>query len=71
MFFELGLVSEATKLGSEGIPVHRLFSFEELKDATKNFHRSTLIGEGSTGKVLILKYYVHTIHQRRKIVINL
>ncbi|XP_023729640.1 probable inactive leucine-rich repeat receptor-like protein kinase At3g03770 isoform X2 [Lactuca sativa] len=45
------LVSEAAKLGTEGIPVHRLFSFEELKEATNNFHRSTLIGEGSTGKI--------------------
>ncbi|XP_076901968.1 putative inactive leucine-rich repeat receptor-like protein kinase At3g03770 [Bidens hawaiensis] len=43
--------SEAAKLGTEGIPVHRLFSFDELKDATDNFHRSTLIGEGSTGKI--------------------
>ncbi|CAH1423207.1 unnamed protein product [Lactuca virosa] len=45
------LVSETAKLGTEGIPVHRLFSFEELKEATNNFHRSTLIGEGSTGKI--------------------
>ncbi|KAI3499549.1 hypothetical protein L1887_35352 [Cichorium endivia] len=45
------LVSEAVKLGTEGIPVHRLFSFEELKEATNNFHGSTLIGEGSTGKI--------------------
>ncbi|KAI7740394.1 hypothetical protein M8C21_017152, partial [Ambrosia artemisiifolia] len=44
-------VSEAAKLGIEGIPEHRLFSFEELKDATNNFHSSTLIGEGSSGKV--------------------
>lgn len=53
------MVSEAAKLGTEGIPVHRLFSFEELKEATNNFHRSTLIGEGSTGKVQILKHNVH------------
>ncbi|KAJ0890457.1 putative protein kinase RLK-Pelle-LRR-VI-1 family [Helianthus annuus] len=44
-------VSEAAKLGTEGIPEHRLFSFEELKDATNNFHSSTLIGQGSTGKI--------------------
>ncbi|KAK1433906.1 hypothetical protein QVD17_10824 [Tagetes erecta] len=44
-------VSEAAKLGTEGLPVHRLFSFEELKDATNNFHRSTLMGEGSSGKI--------------------
>ncbi|KAK9054577.1 hypothetical protein SSX86_025656 [Deinandra increscens subsp. villosa] len=45
------LVSEAAKLDTGGIPVHRLFSFEELKEATRNFDRSTLIGEGSTGKI--------------------
>ncbi|KAK9066417.1 hypothetical protein SSX86_013739 [Deinandra increscens subsp. villosa] len=44
-------ISEGEKLGTDRIPVHRVFSFEELKDATNNFHRSTLIGEGSTGKV--------------------
>ncbi|MFS7971563.1 putative protein kinase RLK-Pelle-LRR-VI-1 family [Helianthus anomalus] len=44
-------VSEAAKLATEGIPEHRLFSFEELKDATNNFHSSTLIGQGSTGKI--------------------
>ncbi|KAI3501993.1 hypothetical protein L1887_30023 [Cichorium endivia] len=46
-----GLVLEAVKLGTEEIPVHKLFSFEELKEATNNFHGSTLIGEGSTGKI--------------------
>ncbi|KAJ0458608.1 putative protein kinase RLK-Pelle-LRR-VI-1 family [Helianthus annuus] len=44
-------VSEAAKLGTGGMPVHRLFSFDELKEATRDFHRSTLIGEGSTGKI--------------------
>ncbi|KAL9999542.1 putative protein kinase RLK-Pelle-LRR-VI-1 family [Helianthus debilis subsp. tardiflorus] len=44
-------VSEAAKLATEGIPEHRLFSFEELRDATNNFHSSTLIGQGSTGKI--------------------
>ncbi|GJX45885.1 hypothetical protein Tco_0262561 [Tanacetum coccineum] len=42
--------SEAGKFGTEGIPTHRLFSFEELKNATNNFHISILIGEGSTVK---------------------
>ncbi|KAL8217508.1 hypothetical protein R6Q57_020881 [Mikania cordata] len=44
-------VSEAAKLGTGGIPVHRLFSFGELSEATRNFHSSSLIGEGSTGKI--------------------
>lgn len=50
-FFYSGFISESTKLGTQGTPVHRFFSFEELKDATKNFDMSTLIGEGSNGKV--------------------
>ncbi|XP_076889743.1 putative inactive leucine-rich repeat receptor-like protein kinase At3g03770 [Bidens hawaiensis] len=45
------LVSEAAKLGTGGLPVYRLFTFEELKEATRNFHTSTLLGEGSTGKI--------------------
>lgn len=43
-------IYEATKLGT---PVHRLFTSEELKNATSNFDRSTLIGEGSNGKVYL------------------
>lgn len=30
---------------------HRLFSYDELKEATKDFHISALMGEGSGGKV--------------------
>ncbi|GKA94708.1 putative RNA-directed DNA polymerase [Tanacetum coccineum] len=39
---------EAGKFGTEGIPAHGLFSFEEVKNAANNFHISILIGEGST-----------------------
>nr|DAD30618.1 TPA_asm: hypothetical protein HUJ06_009469 [Nelumbo nucifera] len=45
------LVSQTAKLGTQGIPVYRVFSLEELKEATNNFDLSTLLGEGSTGKV--------------------
>ncbi|KAF6166883.1 hypothetical protein GIB67_020317 [Kingdonia uniflora] len=43
-------ISEAAKLGTQGVPVYRLFSIEELKEATNNFHHSTFMGEGSIGK---------------------
>lgn len=49
--FYSGFIYEATKLGTQGTPVHRLFTSEELKNATSNFDVSTLIGEGSNGKV--------------------
>ncbi|GMP34084.1 hypothetical protein CsSME_00007114 [Camellia sinensis var. sinensis] len=44
-------ISEASKLGMEGIPLCRLFSLEELMEATNNFDKSTLMGEGSYGKL--------------------
>ncbi|KAG8379424.1 hypothetical protein BUALT_Bualt07G0087000 [Buddleja alternifolia] len=44
-------ISDAAKLGSQGAPSHRLFLLDELKEATKNFDKSTLMGEGSTGKI--------------------
>lgn len=44
-------IYEATKLGTQGMPSHRLFTSEEIKNATSNFDVSTLIGEGSNGKV--------------------
>jgi hypothetical protein len=48
----LGFVSEAVKLGITGLPVCRSYTFEELKEATKNFDNSAFMGEGSYGKVL-------------------
>ncbi|KAL2934480.1 hypothetical protein RDABS01_017599 [Bienertia sinuspersici] len=44
-------ISEAAKSGTQGFPACRLFSLEELKEATKNFETSALMGEGSRGKV--------------------
>ncbi|KAL0415695.1 UNVERIFIED_CONTAM: putative inactive leucine-rich repeat receptor-like protein kinase [Sesamum latifolium] len=44
-------ISDAAKLGSQGTPAHRSFSLDELKAATNNFDKSTLMGEGSTGKI--------------------
>jgi hypothetical protein len=48
----LGFVSEAAKLGMQGLPVCRSFTLEELKEATNNFDNSAFMGEGSCGKVL-------------------
>lgn len=44
-------ISEASKLGTEGIPLCRSFSFEELTEATNNFDRCTILGEGTYGKL--------------------
>ncbi|XP_050232380.1 probable inactive leucine-rich repeat receptor-like protein kinase At3g03770 isoform X2 [Mercurialis annua] len=44
-------ISQAVKLGTQGAPICRVFSFEELTEATNNFDSSTLMGEGSTGKI--------------------
>ncbi|XP_073013499.1 probable inactive leucine-rich repeat receptor-like protein kinase At3g03770 [Typha latifolia] len=44
-------ISQAVKLGTQMLPIHRVFSVEELKEATKNFERSAYIGEGSLGKL--------------------
>ncbi|XAR50315.1 Non-specific serine/threonine protein kinase [Bertholletia excelsa] len=44
-------ISQAAKLGAEGIPPCRLFSLEELMEATNHFDKSSLLGEGSYGKL--------------------
>ncbi|OVA15411.1 Protein kinase domain [Macleaya cordata] len=44
-------ISQAAKLGTQGVPTYRLFSIEELKEATNNFDQSTFLGEGSIGKI--------------------
>ncbi|CAA7396409.1 unnamed protein product [Spirodela intermedia] len=44
-------VSQPVKLGSQVMPTYRVFSLEELREATDNFSRLSFIGEGSHGKV--------------------
>ncbi|KAL8456673.1 hypothetical protein ACS0TY_034785 [Phlomoides rotata] len=45
-------ISDAAKFGgSQGGPPHRPFSLDELKAATNSFDNSTMMGEGSTGKI--------------------
>ncbi|RZC69990.1 hypothetical protein C5167_033104 [Papaver somniferum] len=45
------VISQAAKLGQQGIPTYRLFTVEELKEATNNFDQSAFLGEGSIGKL--------------------
>lgn len=44
-------IPQVAKLGTEGVPVCRVFSLEELREATNNFDRSTFMGDGSNGKL--------------------
>ncbi|XP_021775921.1 probable inactive leucine-rich repeat receptor-like protein kinase At3g03770 isoform X1 [Chenopodium quinoa] len=44
-------ISEVSKSGTQGIPACRTFSMEELKEATMNFDKSALMGEGARGKM--------------------
>ncbi|KAM0068357.1 putative protein kinase RLK-Pelle-LRR-VI-1 family [Helianthus debilis subsp. tardiflorus] len=45
------IISEASKLGTHVAPSCRVFSIEELIEATNNFSELTFLGEGSIGKV--------------------
>ncbi|XP_061957116.1 probable inactive leucine-rich repeat receptor-like protein kinase At3g03770 isoform X2 [Populus nigra] len=44
-------VSEAAKLSIQGLPACRSFTLEELKEATNNFNNSSILGDGSYGKL--------------------
>ncbi|KAK1271883.1 putative inactive leucine-rich repeat receptor-like protein kinase [Acorus gramineus] len=44
-------ISQAMKLGPQVTPMHRVFTLEELKEATHKFDQSAYIGEGSVGKL--------------------
>lgn len=44
-------VPKANKLVKQMPPTYRVFSLEELQEATKNFSESSYIGEGSNGKI--------------------
>ncbi|KAM1058465.1 hypothetical protein ACFX2B_023105 [Malus domestica] len=44
-------ISQAAKLDTHGAPASRIFSLEQLKEATDNFDSSMFMGEGSMGKL--------------------
>ncbi|XWS37130.1 hypothetical protein CRYUN_Cryun19dG0017000 [Craigia yunnanensis] len=44
-------ISQAAKLGAQGLPACRSFTLEELKEATNNFDNSAFLGEGSYGEL--------------------
>ncbi|TQD71901.1 hypothetical protein C1H46_042573 [Malus baccata] len=44
-------ISQAGKVGTQGLPACRIFSMEELMEATKNFDSTALLGEGSYGRL--------------------
>ncbi|KVI09212.1 Concanavalin A-like lectin/glucanase, subgroup [Cynara cardunculus var. scolymus] len=46
-----GVISEASKLGTQVAPSSRVFSIEELAGATDNFSATMFLGEGSIGKL--------------------
>nr|XP_043617276.1 probable inactive leucine-rich repeat receptor-like protein kinase At3g03770 [Erigeron canadensis] len=46
-----GIVSEASELGTQVAPSCRVFSIEDLAEATDNFDQSAFLGEGSIGKL--------------------
>lgn len=52
-YFTSGIISQTAALGSQGAPSYRVFSMEELGEATEIFDKSALLGEGSIGKVLL------------------
>ncbi|KAJ6827928.1 uncharacterized protein M6B38_366110 [Iris pallida] len=45
-----GYISQAVKLGTQVLPTYRVFSLEELREATKDFDKSSFLG-GISGDV--------------------
>ncbi|KAG5556227.1 hypothetical protein RHGRI_006735 [Rhododendron griersonianum] len=48
---EARYVSQATRLGALGLPAYRMFSLEELEEATDSFDTSTFLDQGSHGQM--------------------
>lgn len=51
ILYSSGYISDAAKLSLQGSPAYRQFVLDEIKEATNDFDKSTLMGEGSNGKV--------------------
>lgn len=45
------IITQAAKLGTQSAPAYRVFSFEELGEATDNFDELAFMGESSIGKI--------------------
>ncbi|KAL2523231.1 Leucine-rich repeat protein kinase family protein [Forsythia ovata] len=45
------IISQAAKLGTQSAPAYKVFSMEELVEATDNFDQLAFLGESSIGKV--------------------
>ncbi|GAA0139432.1 transmembrane signal receptor [Lithospermum erythrorhizon] len=48
---DAGYITQAMKLGAVSVPAYKVFSLEELEEATNNFASSSFVGEGSSGQV--------------------
>lgn len=59
----IGRVAQTIRLAALGLPPYRVFTLEEIEDATNNFDPKNLIGEGSQGQVkhLILTVFLISI----------
>ncbi|KAF3785553.1 putative inactive leucine-rich repeat receptor-like protein kinase [Nymphaea thermarum] len=44
-------ISHTMRLGPLGLPPYRIFTLEEIEEATDNFDKSNLMGEGSQGQI--------------------
>ena len=53
-----GRVAQTIRLAALGLPQYRVFTLEEIEDATNNFDPTNLIGEGSQGQV---KHLIQTV----------
>ncbi|XP_051140666.1 probable inactive leucine-rich repeat receptor-like protein kinase At3g03770 [Andrographis paniculata] len=51
LFANARLNSEGSNMGNQSSPLYKVFSVGEMEEATKNFDQTTLLGEGSLGKV--------------------
>lgn len=51
LLVNLGHATQATRLGAMEVTPYRVFTIEELEEATNNFDRSNLIKDSAQGQV--------------------